>query len=379
MIGFAREDTEQMATPTGSGLPGARRWWPAAVLALGAGLVPGGTAHGYRFWVRSVDASQIALAADAVLWRTDIWGPSGTLDWVVADSPGWTEQYQDFDEEVKDSPFQTVQDALPHINAALDAWSDIGTADIRWRIRGVEGDLPRARDHKNTVRIHKRDTTASYVGIFAVDGEIVECDVNLSPLAMSRLESWGLNILIHEFGHCLGLMHSPVFPTWDSSWRRRSFDAAVWIQDPKMSYGYDRNSEPTGDDILGASLLRPVPDWPAGVGSITGEVRLGGTPARFVRVFGTRITGGRLGSSASVFTNEEGRFTLEGLAPGRYLLAAGTMVIGSAYGSLLDGGATLGGRDRYLLTPITVTAGAETMAPPIALREGRERSSWVGE
>ncbi len=96
-------------------------------------------------------------------------------------------------------------------------------------------------------------------------------------------------------------------------------------------------------------------------------------------VFATRVSGEDVVASAGVFTNGGGFFAIEGLSPGDYLLAAGTMGDVSGNISLVDRGATLGSTDQYLLDPVRVAAGRETRVPPIALREGREASPWRSE
>ena len=355
-----------------------RRWTAIAVAAVVSPLLPGEEAHGYRFFRRSVSDSLIPGAAEAARWRTDVWGPFRSLEWVVSDG-GWTEGWEDSDGEMHEPPFETREEVLPFVEEALAVWSSLPTATIQWKTSGFGEKLYRARDHKNAVRVHETDSRASWAGIFIVDGEIVECDVSVSPRTAASLRTWGMHTLIHEFGHCLGLAHAGMFPTWDSNWRARLFDTAVWFQDPKMSYGFDRNAELTHDDIVGASLLRPVGGWPQATGSVSGEVTMEGEPARFVRVIGTRVSDGELAESAGAFTDEQGRFRLEGLAPGEYLLVAGTMVLARAHFSLLDAGATIRGNDQYLLSPVAVSAGAETRAPPIALRRGREATTWRPE
>ncbi len=351
-----------------------RRWIGFAALASGVALLSGDNAHGYRFFRPSVNHSPIPVAADAVRWSPQVWGPFQNLEWVVSDSPGWTEPWVDLDEETQDPPFASRSEAVPYIEEALDAWSDVSTAAISWRLAGLGPELHREREHVNAVRVHSRDSSASYVSLFIVAGQMVECDVNLSPRHVAKFASWGMNVLIHEFGHCLGLAHSGAFPVWDSNWRRRSFESAVWWQDPKMSYGNDRDHELTDDDIVGASLLRPASGFLESTGSIGGQLIIDGEPARYARVVATRVSADGLDFSVNAFTNREGEFLLEGLKPGDYLLAAGTMVLGGAHGSLLDGGAATGADDQYLLRPIPVTARTVTRAPPVSLRGGRDVS-----
>ena len=353
-----------------------RRWRVVAAVALAVGLVPAEEARGYRFFERTVNDSMIPRAADAVRWSADIWGPLRSLEWVVSDSPGWTEPWEDADGEMQDPPFEAREEALPYIVRALAAWSSVPTAAIHWRAAGLGEELHRARDHTNAVRVHERDVRGSYA----------------APLHRGWRAGGMRCLVVPRFRRQPGRLGDEhpdprvrplprarplgMFSTWDAHWRRRSFGRGIWFQDPKMSYGYDRTHDLSHDDGVAASLLRPAAGWLGGTGSITGEVSMAGAPARFVRVIAARISGGGIAESTGVFTDEEGRYLLEGLAPGEYLLNAGTMIISNAHSRLFDGGATTDGRDQYLLTPITVSAGGVAPAPEISLHPDREVSSW---
>lgn len=345
--------------------------WLAAVAAASFLLLPGSEAFAYRFYARSVNDSMVPEADDAVRWARSAWGPGASLPWVISDAAEWADPWVDFTGEAHDSPFESAADVAPYVRRALEAWSAVPTADIRWRLSGTRKNLHTERDYVNAVRPHALDLAASYAAIFVEDGRIVECDISFAPGHTVNFPDGGLATLIHELGHCIGLAHAAMFPTWDSSFWRDDLGDGLWPQDPKMSYGFDRDHSLTGDDALGASLLRPRSGWRHG--AVSGSVTFEGHAARFVRVVGTRIeTDGSLGRSAGVFTNERGEFILEGLEPGDYLLAAGPMVRSNAHRSLLDAGATMHGvQDQFLLEPIPVSLGSSTRAPPIALGSGR--------
>lgn len=344
----------------------------AAVLFLAAAV----SASGYRLFGRTDDDSLIPGAAEALRWSPEVWGPADSLVWTVSKTPAWTAPYLDRNGEEQEAAFSSIEHILPFVEQGLDAWSSVESARIEWTFEMGEEELHRERDGKNAIRIHRYDGQFSYAGLFIVGGEMVECDVSLGPRSANNLAGWGLSILIHEFGHCVGLAHAAVFPTWDSSFWRNGFGDAVWWEDPKMSYGFDRGYDLHEDDALGASLLRPAPGWAASTGSIAGRLVVDDQPARFTRIVATRLEGNEAGWSANAFADEEGRYVLEGVPPGRYLLSAGTMVQTGAHGSLFDAGAVVGVRDRYLLLPITVVAGEETRAPPVALVPGREFALW---
>lgn len=344
--------------------------------ALASGFIPGEDALGYRFFWRTVDDSPMPVAADAARWDPAVWGPGQSLPWTIAASPGWTEPWEDFSGEEQDPPFASLEAVIPFAREALEAWSAPPGTDIEWSVAGLGGDLHAERDHLNAVRVHPFGPGGSYADVWDRNGVIVECDVSLSAGHLEEREE-ALLVLIHEFGHCLGLDHAALHPTWDTwSWRR-GFGPALWDTDAVMSYGYWPESGLTQDDLIGASLLRPARGWPERVGSIEGRVTVGGRPARYVPVFASRISGEDLVASAHAFTNGEGSFAIEGLSPGDYLLAAGAMGDVSGNISLVDRGASLGSTDQYLLDPVRVTAGQRTSVPPIPLREGREASPWL--
>ena len=361
------------------GTPTARLLLPVGLLIALVGLVAVSEALCYRFFWRTVNDAAVPVASDALRWAPEVWGAGMQLEWVIADSPGWTESWEDVRGEVHDPPFESREDVIPFAQAALEAWSSLASADIEWSVAGLGGEHHAERDHVNAVRMHPLGLRASYVDIWKVNGEIVECDVSLTPVHTQEPDGRGLEVLIHELGHCIGLTHSAMFPTWDTWPYRYGFQPALWDTDPIMSYGYLPEPELTADDVAGASLLRPSRGWLERVGSITGRVTMAGRAARYVPVFAMQVAGEALVASAGAFTNGEGSFAIEGLPPGDYLLAAGTMGDISGNTSLVDRGATLGSTDLYLLDPVRVAAGAETRVPPILLREGREASPWRSE
>lgn len=363
---------------------GRRRLPLAALLALGALLVGDGAA-GYRFVAAYDDGPLIVPAGDAARWREREWGPGRVLEWVIADHPGWTDPFVDRDGESQPPPFARTADAIPFVREAMAAWSAIPNADIRWRLSGVESGPGNERDGRNTVSVVTGEDD-NFAGrawwwfqrpFFGRPWEMFECDIELIPLAAARLGSddpRSLTVTIHEFGHCLGLAHTGRHPTIVHTFP----DIGIWGETPKMSYGLDISNALAVDDIVGASLLRPAGNWVAGAGSIAGRVTVAGAPARFVTVSSVRlVSGDTTAPGPGVFTDEDGRFRLEGLVPGDYLIRAAPMTRVDAHATLLEAGAVVDALDGALLRPVTVRAGQETDGVALDLPPGRTGSDFV--
>lgn len=313
-------------------------------------------APGYRFFTASPD-TLLPVAADAQRWAKSVWAPGEMLTWVVAGDPRWTSRLIDGPDEI-----------IPFVAQALAAWAEIETADIRWKVSGVDTSLDDAEtgDGRPTIFVDPEAERGSYARIVAdwIAGEwvITDCDVPLSPFAAASLDSdiWWTYVLIHEFGHCLGLDHAGTFPRVDEG-RDLHLRGAFGI-DPLMSYGnyYGDLVSLAPDDRLGSSLLRPAARWRDSTGAVAGVVTIGDDPAAFVQVFAIPVSGGIAGGAVGSFTNEEGEFVLEGLDPGRYVLWTGPLNTLHAHGHLLAASPppVIDATDQALLLPVTVTSGA---------------------
>ena len=327
-------------------------------------------ALGYRFMVEAHESSLIPTRADALEWSRAIWRPGGALVWWLADDPDWSATFGD------------PGDAMEVVEQGLEAWTAISTADIRWRLEGVTSSPGKGRDGRNTVSVEDDNDAhgtgaVSYVRIWHEwapgrrHWETVECDVVLSSWTAEHLDEIPAHkFLIHEFGHCLGLRHGAITPT--PRWSSRSWtDSSVWSQDPAMSYGVHRDRMVPPDDALGASLLRPAPGWLRTTGSIAGTVQMNDEPARFVSISALRLEGGGLREVGAVFANEDGRFVLEGLEPGDYVLWIHPLLAHHAHKRLMARGAVTRFSDFVIPQPVRVTAGQETEVAELSLRPGR--------
>lgn len=344
-----------------------RRPWIALASLLGALSLDSGSGWAYRFY-RSFDEDSLAPRSDAARrWRETVWGPGDTLVWHVLDDSRWQPH------------FSGPEETLPLVEESLDTWARISSADVRWRVDGILPEEQVSGDGRNTVSVEETEDFAGQARRLlrkrsGGPWETVECDVVLSTNYVERLagsDDNRLNTLLHEFGHCLGLRHAATTPTirWDWRWT----DSSVWRKDPQMSYGRDIDSALAEDEVIGASLLRPVRGWRQTTGSISGRVLRGVGPAAFVSVHVLRNEGGRARPAVQVFTDEDGGFRAEGLSPGEYVVWIHPMFRHDAHPALLSAGAVTNTRDLLLARRHRVRTGQETPAGEFTLAQGRDR------
>ncbi len=196
----------------------------------------------------------------------------------------------------------------------------------------------------------------------------------------------------HEFGHCLGLDHSPVYGTL----RNLGFiqDNTVKATLFPFTFGTEaRTLQP--DDIMGVQFFYPVAadTPPSTLGSISGHVHLGANPTQKIRgAYVHAISAsaprmpvrGRMSDLGSINENLAGAgvgpggYVITGLAPGTYyvfleplngstlnpfsvsnILAAGPFDT-SFPPEFYNGAGESATDDPVLRTPVTVTVGANT-------------------
>lgn len=360
-----------------------------ALAALAVVLAPGPVhrADAYRFFPLE-GAGFIPVASEATRWSSTIWGPGDTLVWEIADIPHWSHW------------FGSAEGVLPVVQKGLEAWSDIPTADISWRVEidGGGGDVQPVTIDPNT-----DSNVGGYAGIRGRGARITGCSMTLGSWAAKPPPEWWheleedhlervyprLGTMIHEFGHCLGLDHSVEMPGRVGLTVRYEFDADrdqyrhAWVtrrdippRDAQMTYGYsDPGIEyPVAlDDIVGASLLRPARGWERGVGSIAGQVLLDGEPLRYAHVyaFGNGSTRG-LPNAVGAFSNRDGDFVIEGLQPGVYTLWVSVMGNRLAHAELVGRGSLIDLAETLRPFPVVVTAGQTTEGVQVHARRGRD-------
>ena len=346
-------------------------------------------ADAYRFFPMD-GAGYIAEAAEAVRWSPTVWGPGDTLVWRVSDVPEWSHW------------FGSAENALPAVRKALEAWSNISTADVSWRVTAVAA-IDESRDTAPYVSIDPDSATGGYARVRGRGDRITKCSVHLGSWAGREPPDWwreleedhpqrlypALPTLIHEFGHCLGLGHSVELPGLVGLTVRYDFDAErdryrhAWVhsseaspRDPQMSYGwsdYGIEYPVTQDDIVGASLLRPAGNWRQETGSIAGQVLLDGKPLSYTHVwaFGPGSTRG-LPNAVGAFSDRDGNVLIEGLPPGVYSLWVSSMGSRSAHFDLVGRGSLIDLAETLRPFPVLVTAGKTTEDVQIHAYRGRD-------
>ena len=230
-------------------------------------------------------------------------------------------------------------------------WGKIPTTTIAVHLEdeSFAADLSDADDGMNTIGFTADEYWEdSYfianARVLIEDGRIVGCDIRVSPWIFDRLDdrarenpqkemerlAWMEMVVAHEVGHCLGLLHTDLNPTWEARTdtpaivRDGFYPEGVTAlhADPIMSYGgWHDLIGLTPDEITAVSLLYPTLQFLETTGAVGGRIVFAdgrGVPNAYVQIAsGASAAGPHYGTGA--FTDRHGQFLLEGLPPGRHL------------------------------------------------------------
>ena len=357
----------------------------AAVFVLVAVAVP---AEAYRFFGRTRDLAVSSAAA---------------ARWDLADSPI---PFRLFENARLPTDYLTPESWRELVLRGFAHWMQIPTTTIAVRLEDetLATDLADSDDGMNTIgfagdEYWEESYFIANAHVLIEDGRIVGCDIRVSPWLFDRLDdrarenpqkemerlAWLEMVVAHEVGHCLGLLHTDLNPTWEA---RPDFPAVVregfypegvaaFHADPIMSYGgWHDLSGLTPDEITAVSLLYPTPQFLESTGAIGGRIALAdgrAVPNLYVQVAGGASPAGPH-YGAGVFTDAHGHFLLEGLPPGRHLFwvhPLGDLIsqfVPERY-EAADVLEALDLRDRWFWAE--VRAGRVDLRPPVTVSSGR--------
>ena len=357
-------------------LTGITRWrlsLRGGIWLLGLVVMPT-LVSGYVFLHRDPEQPQVGTEG-TVLWSPDAWARGETLIWHVAGKdPDWQRTL-----------FRSAEAAVPVLARALATWSDIPTADIAWEVEGV-GDFREDEGRQQNVNLlvaddqgvrggwaarwDKQDTSGRWrrhgctvgLGSYAFEADVPESDLR--------------GILMHELGHCLGLAHSQTFPGSEVHiGEGTSVFVTVdplWTGGPVMVTG---SPSLALDDRIGASLLRPNPVWANTTGGIAGRLHWDGESVVYAYVWAFPNAENVSREPIGTLSGRDGRFLIEGLAPGDYILWVSeptAYVDLDAVHLVRSEELPFGLVETVRLHPVRVVAGGVTEGVDISLRRGRQ-------
>ena len=345
-----------------------------AALLLVAGSLPH-QAAAYRFLGFGPHNTVVTVSSwpPFVTWDPDFWPLGETVEVGIVEDPAWGPGTW---ERVK----RLTKDALRY-------WSEIETADLDFTVELVSPNVYADAENGLFVTLKDEESPARARGGVRIRGigervVLSGCEITIPDYYLSSglRTTYVVYLLVHEFGHCLGLSHSAAYP--DTGFREQLSEVQLGL-DPVMSYGekpsrrfatsygIGRRDLITPDDAVGVSLLRPRAGWLEATGSLWGTVlQDDGSPVRSATVLANRIEDGEPSrAGVSAFTDAFGSFSIEGLEPGRYLVKVHPILITLAHQLLLPE-ATLEFPETTVLGALEVRAGSRSGPHTIHLRSG---------
>jgi hypothetical protein len=220
------------------------------------------------------------------------------------------------------------------LSRAFATWADVPTSSISYQSAGFTSSLPGADDDRSTIGFLARPELDRVLAStsFLIDGatgELIEADIFFNSSFQWSVMPGGEtgrfdveSIALHEIGHLSGLGHSALGETeFAAAGGGRRVVGAESVMFPiAFAPGSiaDRTLRP--DDVAGISDIYPEPRFNDDTGSVSGRVTLNGRGIFGAHVAAFHLLTGALVGNFSL--NQQGQFSIAGLAPGPHILRA---------------------------------------------------------
>ncbi|MGC4080760.1 MAG: matrixin family metalloprotease [Vicinamibacterales bacterium] len=215
-------------------------------------------------------------------------------------------------------------------DSAFKTWASVPTASLGYQFMGFTRSLPGEDDGRSTLgflyqpELDRVLAATSYL-VDGVTGELIESDIFFNSAFEWSVSANGeagrfdvQTIAVHEIGHLLGLGHSAIGETQQTSGGLRVASIGAVMFPIALGSGDVTGRRLQADDIAGISDLYPASGFNRETGSVSGHVTKNrqGVYGAHVVAFDTR-TGEMVGN----FTlDTDGQFSIAGLRPGPHVL-----------------------------------------------------------